>query len=502
MTQKQLRSDGSADDNLIDLGKESSANLAHDINAKINLLESSLDQLQSELDMINSSVDEGLERLSDSDLDLTSKVSETYKRLGEIDNTYKSLSSISENIDSEVKKLATDLENISSRSAADLEKLESTSAGKSAELALQHEDLVEHVNKLVQDSQETGEQLTQSITENTDAMLKLEKELVAEIDSLANATNERSENIENEVDIARAKILQLQAVDDALEKRADSLETSAADLTQKAKELHASVGLLELRTEELSTQIDQLLETSEKHGSMIAAIQDNAAQLGRSLAALTGTEKTHFRILSGAFIVALIAIALLYFYQQSINNDDTLLTAERTQLVDQQITGLQADNQVSAANMSDVQKDLVVLNQKLADEVSSMEYKMQSMDDQVQSLDGRINDISPFSQFGKNNIIHGPQWLTRQDANGYVIQLAAVTDKKELYEIAQRYNHYLKDELSYYTLTDEGRDRYILVSSGYGSERHAASALWDMPRYINRQRPVIAHMSAVQDSIK
>ncbi len=501
MTNEQLRSDDSADNTLIHLDTESRANLAHDINAKINLLENSLDELQSELDVINRSVGEGLERLSDKDLDLTSKVSETYKRLGEIDNTYKSLSSISENIDTEVKKLATDIVDVSKRSAADLEELQSSSSGKSTELAQQHDQLVEHVNKLVQNSQETGEQLSQSIHDNTDALLKLEKELVAEIDALANATNERSENIENEVEIGRARILQLQAIDDALEKRAASLETNAAELTQKTRELHASTNMLEMRTDELSSIVDKLLETSANHGSMITAIQNNAAQLGRSLAALTGTEKKHFRILSGAFVVALIAVALLYFYQQSIVQDDALLTAERTQVIDQQITGLQAENQLSSASMSDMQNDLVVLNKKLAAEVNSIEHKMQGMDDQVQSLDGRINDISPFSQFGKNSIIHGPQWLAEQNADSYVIQLASVTDKKELYEIAQRYSHYLKDELSYYTLSNTRGNSYVLVSSGYDSERKAAGTLWNMPRYINHQRPIIVRMSTVQSRI-
>ena len=77
-----------ADNNLIHLEKETrAAGQARDINAKIGLLESSLDDLQTELEVVNRSVDEGLERLSDSDLDLTAKVSETYKRLGEIDHT-------------------------------------------------------------------------------------------------------------------------------------------------------------------------------------------------------------------------------------------------------------------------------------------------------------------------------------------------------------------------------------------------------------------------------
>ena len=99
--------------NLVHLEQDTRAvGQAKDINARIGLLESNLSELQAELDVINKSVDEGLERLGDSDLDLTSKVSETYKHLGEIDNTYKALSIISENIDSEVKKLTTEIEDV------------------------------------------------------------------------------------------------------------------------------------------------------------------------------------------------------------------------------------------------------------------------------------------------------------------------------------------------------------------------------------------------------
>jgi hypothetical protein len=64
--------------NLVHLEQDTRAvGQAKDINARIGLLESNLSELQTELDVINKSVDEGLERLSDSDLDLTSKVSET-----------------------------------------------------------------------------------------------------------------------------------------------------------------------------------------------------------------------------------------------------------------------------------------------------------------------------------------------------------------------------------------------------------------------------------------
>ena len=134
MTNEQLASDSTADkkspvaDNLIHLeGEVKAANQARDINAKINLLEDSLGDLQTELDSINKSVDEGLDQLSNNDLDLTSKVSETYKRLGEIDETYKTLSAISNDIDSEGKKLTVEISEVADQSAAELEKLEASS---------------------------------------------------------------------------------------------------------------------------------------------------------------------------------------------------------------------------------------------------------------------------------------------------------------------------------------------------------------------------------------
>jgi hypothetical protein len=56
------------------------------------LLESRRSELKAEFDVINKTIEEGILRLCDSDLDQTSKVSESDKRLGEIENTCKALS--------------------------------------------------------------------------------------------------------------------------------------------------------------------------------------------------------------------------------------------------------------------------------------------------------------------------------------------------------------------------------------------------------------------------
>jgi len=481
--------------NLIHLEKETrAAGQATDINARIGLLESNLSELQAELDVINKSVDEGLDRLSDSDLDLTSKVSATYKRLGEIDNTYKTLSIISENIDSEVKKLTTEIEGVATRSATDLE-------NHNSQMTVQHEQLVGRVNDLVRHSQETNSQLTQNIKKNTDALLKLEKELVSEIDSLASETKQRSDDIEKEVERSKARILQLQAVDDALEKRAATLEATAARLTQTTKELDSSINLLDMRTDELSAIIDRLLEYSDRHSSLISALQEKSVEMAMSIKALAGTENKHFKIVSGFLLLAILAIAGLYFYHQSEMNHDAIVTAERTQVVDQQISSLQQGNMKSAVTIAEVQDNLVSLNDKLEDEVKTLNGKLQNMNDQADSLDGRISNISPFSQIGSDNIIHGPQWLLQQPADNYAIHVATVSSKNDLYDIAERYNHYLKDELSYYTVKSGRSEKYVLLSGGYASERQAAAVIRRLPRYVNFQRPVIARMGELQKQL-
>ena len=365
----------------------------------------------------------------------------------------------------------------------------------------QHEQLVDRVNELVRHSQETNTQLTQNIKKNTDVLLQLEKELVTEIDSLASETKQRSDDIEKEVESSKARILQLQAVDDALEKRAASLEATAASLTQTSTELDTSINLLDRRTDELSAIVDRLLEYSDRHSSLISALQDKSVELAMSIRALAGTENKHFKILSGFLVIAILAITGLYFYHQSEMSRDAILTAERAQVVDQHISSLQQGNMKSAVTIAEVQDNLVALNDKLEEEVKTLNGKLQNINDHTQSLDGRVSNISPFSQIGSNNIIHGPQWLSQQPADNYVVQVASVTDKNDLYDIAERYNHYLKDELSYFTIKSGQSEKYVLVSGGYTSEADAASVIRRLPRYVNFQRPVMTRMGNIQKQI-
>ena len=104
-----------------------------DINTKITALDTDLEHLRTELATINNSVEEGLDRLSDTDTDLTAKVSETYKRLGEIDNAYKSLLEISSRIGNDIQTLNGDVSHVAQQSASGIQNLEKSTIAQSHE---------------------------------------------------------------------------------------------------------------------------------------------------------------------------------------------------------------------------------------------------------------------------------------------------------------------------------------------------------------------------------
>jgi len=506
-----------AENNLIrlDSGTRDSSQ-TRDINAKINLLESSLGDLQTELEQINRSVDEGLERLGDSGLDLTAKVSETYKRLGEIDSTYRSLSSISDSIDAEVKKLTLEIADLVEKSTSELEQVDHRSSQRHAEINMQHEQLAARVNELVKHSRQAQEQLESSIRSNTDSLLALEKQLNAEIRQLADTTQERDNALESGLDEAekaiensRARILQMQAVDEALAKRASALETTASVLTRKSGELRSSVDVLTVRADELARITSKLREQLDEHSSLISGIQKNVTQMAHNIFVLAGTQKRHFLVFSGLIALIVLAVAGFYYYQLDTNHASARQLAQRTQVVDRQLTGLAQQDIAANTNISRVQDDLKaldssvndelsVLNNRLTEEVTTLQGQLQDMEDQAQSLDGRLDYVSPFSSFGRDSVIHGPQWLAAQPAESFVIRVASVSDKKSLYDIAQRYSYYFNDDMAYYPVSTERGERYVLVSGSYASKAEAASVLRRMPRSIEFQRPVVARLGDLQ----
>ena len=483
--------------NLVELGAESSSvKQARDINRKIDTLEHSLDDLQTQLTEINQSVGEGLERLDDSDLDLNAKVTETYKRLGQIDQTYKALATISEEIDSEVKKLTDEISGVAEQSAAELENLQASSSAQYSQLNEQHGQLVQRINELVKHSKQTHEKLTESINNNTHALLTLERHLVDEIDVLSDETQKRDDELADKLDKAeqaiasnKASILKLQAVDTALDKRAAELEKTSRELTAHSRAHQESLKQLDARSGELAYAVEQLQVRGKKHEEQIIELQVNTSVLSRTLAALARTEKRHFGILAIVLALLALVVAGLSYYQNGVNGNEA-----------QRVATAQSDITAINNKLQNVDTQLQQVDTRLGQvdaQVQQVDAQVQKVDDQAASLDGRLNHISPFTQFGKDNVIHGPEWLAAQPVDNYAVLLASTGSKQDLYEIAQQYNRHLRDSLAYYTVDSLRGQRYILVYGSFANQAEAASSLWRMPPYISRHRPQLTRIGDI-----
>ena len=140
----------------------------------------------------------------------------------------------------------------------------------------------------------------------------------------------------------------------------------------------------------------------------------------------------------------------------------------------------------------------VALQDNIEKQLVLLDEKVQTVTDQIRSVDGRLSQSSPFSMIGSDNVIHGSQWIAGLPAENFVVQLAYVDDANVLYEIAQRYNHYLKDVLSYFEVEANGVKKYVLLSGNYATQSQAESQIEAMPRYINMQQPVVQKLGDVQ----
>ncbi len=465
-----------------------------DINSKITALDTDLEHLRTELATINNSVEEGLDRLSDTDTDLTAKVSETYKRLGEIDNAYKSLLEISSRIDNDIQTLNGDVSHVAQQSASGIRNLEQTTIAQSNEFVQKNQQVASRVDQLVETSKLTSELLNQKIQSTTESMLQIEKSVINEIELLSGATKEKTDSIENSVDSNKAKILKLQSVDEAIIRRATTLEITSAELTVSSQRMDANIVQLQKSSEtlfagvnELKVRTDELEALTADHGLVINSLQKAASDIIDKVAVLSDRETKHFSIVTVSLFLLLVVTAVLYFTQQNQFAMNDARYVERSVNIDSQLTSMQLE-QVSAN---------AVTGNSLAD----LKKEIASVQDQVQSVEGRFNQTAPFSQIGNDNILHGEGWITALPKEHFTVQLAYVDNKDALFEIARRYNYYLKDPLSYFSLNNGASEKYVLLSGSYATQHQTMKALQAMPAYIDMQRPQIRKLGEIQSYI-
>ncbi|MES9970648.1 MAG: hypothetical protein ABW092_11490 [Candidatus Thiodiazotropha sp.] len=488
-------------ENLIEMeGRSSSQPLPNELNNKIGKIDADLDDLRSELSKTNRSVKSSLSHLSDKGSDLTSKVSETYQQLGNLDDAYKSLSDKSANISKNIKAISKQIDQVSDKSDTDIGLL---SDGYQA--------LIARTDELGKKSKQTTQTLNKSIKDNARMLQELENALVSEIDSLAKSSKQRDQDLANEnqeisnnlnraeeeIKSNQARMLKLQAVDQALEKRVTDVEGTAGELTKKSRELSRSTTMLTKRSSELADAIDDLRQHSEQHSGQISDLQERVEKGAKALVSLIMLEKRHFRTLGG--LIALLVLAFVIFMGTQYSNwrsESQTNTALQSEINSTNTQLATTDSQLSQLGKRTAESQQVVNN-----EISAINDRLVTIGDQVETLDGRVTNMRPHKTFGKGNVIHGSKWVANQPAENHTIHLATVSDKQEMYKLAERYHTYLDDELAYLPVTVKSTQKYALIYGNFSAANDAASALNRLPQMIHRHRPSVHSMKQVQSFI-
>jgi predicted nuclease with TOPRIM domain len=491
--------------NLIKLDKNTAPrSQPGELNQKIDQIDADLDALKLELSTTNTGLKRSLTHLADKDLDLTSRVSEAYQQLGELDGSYKSLTDKSSRISKEIKEISKSINEINQKTDTDI-----------GNLSEGYHLLAERTDELAQKSRLASQNLNKSIKENAKAVGVLEQSLLAEIDDLAKTSKARDDSLdeetkalgenlnraEAEIRSSQARMLKLQTVDLALEKRADTLEATTQALAKQTGELSRSTTALNQRTSQLAEAIEALQTQTAEHSGLIANLQSRAEQTASALYALIMQEKRHFRLISGVLALLLLTLAGFLFYE----NSNWQEAAQANTSLQAGINSVSLDLAATEKDVASVDNRVMEVNSRVAQiddkihqEISTINHKLTAIGDQVGSLDGRVTNMRPYKTFGNGNVIHGPEWVSTQPANIYVIHLATVSDKQELYNLAERYSHYLKDDLAYLPVEFRGSEQFALLYGQFPTEAEATSALTRMPHYIEHQRPAIYPMSSVQ----
>ncbi len=496
---------------------EKNAQQVVEINDQMTSLEGSISTLTKKLNSTNKQIKTDVNRLTTSDAEITDKVADTYKQLAVIDNTFGDLSQQSKKITADLKKVNTSLNSFKKSSKKALSQAVDSQTEVNDTFKQQHDELIKRAEKLSKNAKTISTKLTKSIRENSKALAELEAKIITELENVAQLSQTRDDKLDDkikssnaEIKTQKAKMLLMQSVDEALENRTAALEETSDKLVEDSQNLRETTETLDILTSKLSADVDaleahtaQLAEQNTEQQAQIDELQTNTTSITRTLLALATLEKKHFRVLAGGSLLLLLAVIASFFYGEYSRDTEQAIEGQRNEVINEQVSNLQhkvEDEQMASQvfyaeiielqnNLtqvkSELQKKTDQLNTEITQQTEQIKAEMVEMNDEVESLDGRVQYLAPLYNFGSDNTIHGSDWLSSLDGSKLSIKIATVTEKQDMYDIAQRYSNYFTDELAYFITADK---QYTLVYGGnFTDQEQVNEALRKMPRYINHE---------------
>lgn len=357
---------------------------------------------------------------------------------------------------------------------------------------------------------------------------QLDKRIAAESDARRQSEQTQRETNQRLTQAQDEQTTALEAFREATEGDAAQARARTEALEQSSQhQAEEIVGLSKARVEQ-GVQIDELGQSQKQHGARMddlnRRLSRETEQLSSRLDVFADLIRTHRRQGMAAFVLLLLVIGGYALFQDRALSEqqtktDNLLTQTTQQMEDQKLRTHEAlflhtqiqDQAHRRTNALESQvKDLELENQaqktaqeKLTQQAQALQAQVEQQQQQIAALNdklvevkdqsetntGRVNGmVSVLDHFGGDNILHGPEWLAKQEAKNWAIRLTTTSDRQRLYDLAQRYGNRLPEKLAYYPVTENGQTRYALVYGQYPDFAQATQKMFRAPR-INLREP-------------
>lgn len=445
-------------ENLIHLDQKSDVpSPGKDLNAKLQLLQENLGKLAEDLKNTDSDLHDLHSHTSSQDEQLEGQIKETHQSLTVVQSSYEDLSKRADALNSETSALQ-------------------------QRLVEQGEDIS---TRLIAERDQTVSELEAVKASMDESMVEQRQALEQRINGLADKTEQRQAELQQQQDTQLQQIGQLEVKTQQL---AESLES-------RVTALQATIDSVE---ERLAAELARLAYESKLHTRLIAQLFEMA------------NRHRTFGIVA-SLIFLMVAGGLFYMdhlQSQKSQIQQTMLEqagekmANDVEALENQIAATAAaqSNEIAIANAetrSEMEARLQQQQQTIAAlqvENEAVQQKLQTVQDKSDSANGRLNAMHPLYQFGKDSVIHGPEWLAAQSSESYVIVLAQVSDQNELYKLADRNSYYLTENLSYLLNDGATGQSYSLVYGPFADEIHASRALFQMPPVDSRSQGKVVRL--------
>ena len=391
--------------------------------------------------------------------------------------------------------LSVTLEQARAELSTDIESLRLSTQERTDQLADGQLQMIERANRIEQKASQMAEDLDSRVNVMRTTISALESKLAAEIREVAAQSEQRDEALAIRANMIEENLAreteQLRQADEEQSARITELQDHTGQLAEHTEDLQFQFNVLDTRSTDLEERSDELEKSSEKHASLLAQTHQ--------------TIDRHHKGFAIALVLIVVTLGTLSILQQNrwiqTSDADTALQDQLSvhqktllsQTALQQETAIRLD---ALETQSLEAHDLFTsTDEKVTTAISQLEQNVKALKEKTENNANRMTAMTPRT-FGRDNMIHSADWLAQQDQNQYVIKVATLNSKQELYSVAYRWsNLFNQSNLSFLEKQQADQTVYTLVYGTFADKNQADWISRGLPVINYGHRPVATKLS-------